>query len=76
MKKTTCKNLRGACDFEVQGETAEELGENCKQHVINMIISGDADHQAAVESMKELSKEEQTKWFEDFKAGFDSLPEA
>ena len=76
MKKTTCRNLRGACDAEILGETAEEMGENCKQHVMEMMQSADEDHKAAVESMMQLSKEDQEKWFEDFKSSFGSLPEA
>ncbi len=76
MKKTTCRNLRGACDAEIQGETPEEMGEKCKQHVMEMLQAGDEGHKAAVESMQQLSKEEQEKWYEDFKKGFDSLQDA
>ena len=72
MKKTTCRNLRGACDAEIQGKTPEEMGENSKQHVMEMMKSGDEDHKAAIASMQQLSKEEQMKWYEDFKKGFDS----
>ena len=76
MKKTTCRDLRGACDAEIQGETPEEMAEQSKQHVMEMMQSGDEDHKAAVESMMQLSKEEQEKWYEDFKKGFDSLQDA
>ncbi|MFV1980643.1 MAG: DUF1059 domain-containing protein [Rhodothermia bacterium] len=76
MKKTTCRNLRGACDAEIQGETPDEMAENCKQHVMEMMGSGDEDHKAAVEGMMELSKEEQEDWYEGFKRDFDSLPDA
>ena len=37
MKKTTCKDLRGACDAIILGETPEEMGENSKKHVMEMI---------------------------------------
>ena len=76
MKKTTCKVLRGACDAEIQGETPEEMGEKCKQHVMEMMQSGDEAHKAAVENYMQLSKEEQEKWYEDFRNGFDSLQDA
>ncbi len=76
MKKTTCKDLRGACDAEIQGETPEEVTENCKQHVMEMMQSGDEAHKAAGENYMQLSKEEQEKWYEDFKKGFDSLQDA
>ncbi len=52
------------------------MAENCKQHVMEMIQSGDEGHKAAVESMQQLSKEEQVQWYEDFKKGFNSLPDA
>ncbi len=76
MKKTTCRELRGSCDVEISGETPEEMGENSKKHVMEMVHSGDEGHKAAIESMQQLSKEEQMKWYEDFKSNFDSLPDA
>lgn len=76
MKKTTCRNLRGPCDAEIFGETPEEMGENCKRHVMEMMRSGDADHAAAVADMQKMSEEEQKQWYEEFKRNFDTLPEA
>jgi len=76
MKKATCRELRGACDFEITGNTPEEMGENSKKHAMEMVQSGDADHKAAMESMMQVSKEEQMKWYEDFKNGFDALQDA
>ena len=76
MKKTTCRDLRGACDTEIHGKTPEEMGEKCKKHVMEMIWSGDEGHKATVEEMKQLSNEEQKKWYEEFKNSFDSLQDA
>lgn len=76
MKKTTCRNLRGACDAVIMGETPKEMGENSKHHVMKMVQAGDDDHKAAIENMMKLSKEEQQKWHEDFKNSFSSLPDA
>ena len=56
-----------------QGETAEEMGAKCRKHVMEMMQSGDEDHKAAVESMMQLSKEEQEKWYDEFRSKFDSL---
>ena len=56
-----------------QGETAEEMGAKCRQHVMEMLQSGDEGHKAAVESMMQLSKEEQEKWCDEFRSKFDSL---
>ena len=76
MKKATCRDMRGACDAEFQGETAEEMGAKCRQHVMEMMQSGDEDHKAAVESMMQLSKEEQEKWYDEFRSRFNSLQDA
>ena len=76
MKKATCRDMRGACDAEFQGETAEEMGAKCRQDVMEMMQSGDEDHKAAVESMMQLSKEEQEKWYDEFRSKFDSLQDA
>ena len=73
MKKTICRDLAGPCDAEIQGSTPEEMGENSKKHVMEMIQSGDKDHKSAVEKMQQMSKEDHDKFFEDFKNRFDSL---
>ena len=56
-----------------QGETAEEMGAKCRQGVMEMMQSEDEDHKAAVESMMQLSKEEQGKWYDEFRSKIDSL---
>ncbi len=73
MKKTTCKGLRRACNAEILGATPEEMGENSKKHVMKMIATGDKPHQKAIEEMMKLSKEDQTKWYEEFKNSFEAL---
>lgn len=76
MKQATCKELRGACDTVFCAETPEEMGEISKAHVMQMVSEGDADHKAAVAKMMELSKEDQMKWYGEFIANFQALPEA
>ena len=76
MKKTTCKALGGACDADITGNTPEEIGDNCKKHVMDMILTGDADHLQAVEAWKKRSEEDQKSWFKTFTENFDNLPEA
>ena len=73
MKKTTCRNLRGACDFEITGETPEEMAENSKQHAMSMMT--DEAHMTAMKEMMSLSKEDQMKWYEEFKSSFKDLDE-
>ncbi len=76
MKTTTCKNLRGACSAEIFGETPEEMSENCKSHVMEMLQIGDTEHQAAMESMMKLSPEEQQNWYKEFVESFPNLQDA
>ena len=42
MKQTTCRNLRGACDAVITGETAEAMGAASKEHLMQMLQAGDA----------------------------------
>jgi len=76
MKKATCKDMRGACEQEFEGETAEEMGGKCREHVMQMVQGGDADHKAALDSMMAQSKEDQEKWYNEFIANFESLQDA
>ena len=76
MKKATCQDLRGACDTVIVGETPEEMGENSKKHVMEMVQSGDKSHQDAINDMMKLSTEEQENWYKDFVSKFSSLEDA
>jgi len=76
MKQTTCRDLRGVCDTKITGNTAEEMAQNSKNHVMEMIGSGDEAHKEAIADMQQLSPEEQQQWYGEFVASFDSLPEA
>lgn len=76
MKKTTCRAMAGACEFEITGETAEEMIEKSKAHGMDAMIKGDPAHLEAMEKMKKMSPEDQQKFMEDFKNSFESLPEA
>jgi len=57
MKKATCK----------------EMGGKCREHVMQMVQSGDAGHKAALDSMMAQSKEDQENWYNEFRANFASL---
>ena len=76
MKKATCRYMRGACDAEFEGETPEEMGQICRQHVMEMVQSGDEAHKTAMDNMMELRKEEQEKRYEEFRSRFDSSQDA
>jgi len=77
MKKILCSDLGGPanCDVAIMGETFDELGENSKTHVMQMVAAGDEDHQAAIEKMKSATPEEQQKMFASFKEAFDNASE-
>ena len=73
MKKMTCKEMGGVCDAEIQGETAEEMMENGKNHVHG---ATDEEHQGIVKQMEAMSDEEKAGWAEGIKAKFDATAEA
>ncbi|PIT91177.1 DUF1059 domain-containing protein [Candidatus Kaiserbacteria bacterium CG10_big_fil_rev_8_21_14_0_10_49_17] len=75
MKKLTCKDLGGACGEEITGETFEELGENCKNHVLMQIQAGDTEHLRAVAKMKKATPEEQQAMLAGFQKKFDEAEE-
>ena len=76
MKKTTCKDLKGVCGTIITGRTPEEMGENSRKHVMEMISAGDQAHIEAAEKMKSMDKTEFSAWYENFKNSFDSLSDA
>ena len=55
MKQTTCRNLRGACDAVITGDTAAAMGAASKQHVMQMLQAGDAAHKQAMDAMVPVS---------------------
>lgn len=77
MKTLKCSDLGGpsACDVEVSGETFEEVGNNCKAHVMEMVQKGDEAHQKAIERMMGLSPEAQQAEFASYKQKFDEAPD-
>lgn len=77
MKKMTCKQLGGACDFEFLANTFEEMAGLSKKHAMEMFQSGDEAHLKAINVMKELmnSPEAMREWFENKKKEFYASPE-
>lgn len=76
MKKATCKELAGACDEIITGNTPEEMGENSRKHAVEKVQSGDSAHQNAMNEMMKMSQEEQQKWYKNFVDNFDNLEDA
>lgn len=77
MKKLHCSDLGGsdACTEEITGETFEEMGNNCKAHVMTMLQSGDVPHMTAIAHMQGLSPEEQHKEFAEYQKKFEEAEE-
>lgn len=74
MKKLTCKDLGGPCDAEVTGNSFVEIGQRCREHVIEQINNGDAAHIAAAAKMRNASPEEQKSLMAEFEKRFDEAP--
>lgn len=69
----TCREMGGTYDAEIQGETAEEMMENGKNHVHGQMDEG---HQNIVKQMEASSPEEMEAWKKDFAGKFESAEEA
>ena len=77
MKTMTCTQLGGACDKKFHANTFEEIAEMSKNHGTQKLQIGDEQHMIAMNKMMELMKspEAMTRWFENKKKEFNSLPE-
>jgi hypothetical protein len=71
MKKATCKQLAGACEEIITGNTPEEMAENSKKHAMENI--NDPAHQKAMQDMMNMSEEAQQTWYQSFVDSFNSL---
>ena len=72
----TCKELGGACDVEFQADSFDQMAQLSRQHGMEMMQQGDADHLDAMQKMQELMKDPNAMnaWFAVRKAAFDALP--
>lgn len=79
MKTMTCKQLGGPCDMEFHANTFEQMVEQSKNHAMEMVQKGDADHIKAMDEMKEKMKtqtpEQMQHWFYNKRMEFDALEE-
>jgi predicted component of type VI protein secretion system len=76
MKTMTCKQLGGACDLEFHADTFEEIAELSKKHGMQMYQQQDESHMEAMSEMQGLMQtpDAMTKWFENKRKEFDTLP--
>lgn len=77
MKSLKCSELGGPsdCVVEITGESFEEVGSNCKNHVMELVGTGDGAHLAAVDRMKSLSPEEQQAEFASYEQKYNEAAE-
>jgi hypothetical protein len=52
MKTMTCRQLGGACDLALPGETGDEVIKAQDRHLKEVVRGGDTDHQEALDAMK------------------------
>ena len=77
MKTMTCKQLGGACDLELRGDTADEVIKAQDQHLKDVVAGGDAAHEQALKEMKGRWKHpiKGMGWYKDTKREFAALPD-
>lgn len=74
MKKLTCRELGGPCDAEITGNSFIEIGEKCREHVMEHIKNGDAAHSAAAAKMRNASPEEHRSMMAEFEERYNQAP--
>ena len=52
MKVMTCQQLGGPCDFELRGDTADQVIKLQDQHLKDAVAGGDDTHESALKDMK------------------------
>ena len=72
----TCRQLGGACDLELRGESADEVIKAQDQHLREAVAAGDTAHQPALADMKGRWKHpiKGMGWYKDTKRAFAALP--
>ena len=78
MKVMTCQQLGGPCDFQLHGDTADQVIKLQDQHLKDMVADGDATHESALKDMKGRWKRPISGmgWYRQVKRDFAGLPEA
>jgi predicted small metal-binding protein len=76
MRKMTCRQLGGACDFEFQADTFEEVAELSKKHGLEMFHKNDKSHLESMSKMQELmqTSDAMNLWMENKRKEFEALP--
>jgi predicted small metal-binding protein len=77
MKRMTCEQLGGPCDFTHEGETADEIIKAQDHHLKEMIAAGEASHGRARAEMKGRWRRPISgmRWYMSMKAQFAAAPD-
>ena len=77
MKTMTCRQLGGACDLELRGDTADEVIKTQDRHLREAVAGGDAAHEPALRDMKGRWKHpiKGMGWYKNTKKEFAELPQ-
>ena len=77
MKTMTCKQLGGACDLQLRGDTADEVIKAQDKHLREAVAAGDTTHEQALDEMKGRWKHpiKGMGWYKNTKREFAELPE-
>ena len=76
MKRMTCKQLGGPCDFELSGGTGDEVIKAQDRHLKDAVAAGDTEHVSALQDMKGRWKNPVAGrgWYRQVKRDFKALP--
>jgi predicted small metal-binding protein len=77
VKTMTCKQLGGACDFPLHGNTADEVIKAQDRHLKETVAGGDDTHNSALKAMKGRWRHPISgmAWYRKTKSDFAALPE-
>jgi predicted small metal-binding protein len=78
MKTLTCRQLGGPCDFELRGNSADEIIKAQDRHLKDAVADGDSSHEDASNEMKTRWRRPASglSWYRATKRAFAELPES
>ena len=77
MKTMTCRQLGGACDLELRGDTADDVIKAEDKHLKDVVAGGDTAHEQALKEMKGRWRHPVSGmgWYRTAKRNFAELPD-
>lgn len=77
MKTMTCKQLGGPCEFQLHGDSADQVIKAQDKHLNDVVSLGDQAHTSALKDMKGRWRHPISgmTWYRNTKRDFAALPE-